>query len=118
MFFRKNSSVGVGRGIAKTVQTKFDAKTMHENKAVAASTGMVDDGSGVKDVYRIEGGNLVKIPEDRHGLFFSGDAYVVLYAYHDGTANRYIIYCWQGNDCSQDEAGAAALRYYSLLAKD
>ena len=110
MFFRKNSSVGVGRGIAKTVQTKFDAKTMYENKTVAASTGMVDDGSGVKDIFRVEGGNLVKVPEDRHGLFFSGDAYVVLYAYHDGKADRYIIYYWLGNDCSQDEAGAAAVR--------
>jgi len=112
--YKKNSSVGVGRGIAKTVQTKFDAKTMHENKAVAASTGMVDDGSGVKDVFRVEGGNLVKIPEDRHGLFFSGDAYVVLYAYHDGKADRYIIYYWLGNDCSKDEAGAAAVRTVEL----
>ena len=106
----RKTSVGVGRGIAKTVQTKFDAKTMHENKTVAANTGMVDDGSGVKEVYRVEMFDLVSIPEDMHGLFFSGDCYVVLYAYNDGNKDRYIIYYWLGNDCSQDEAGAAALR--------
>ena len=107
--FRK-TSVGVGRGIAKTVQTKFDAKTLHENPKVAANTGMVDDGSGVKEVYRVEMFDLVSIPEDMHGLFFSGDCYVVLYAYNDGKTDKYIIYYWLGNDCSQDEAGAAALR--------
>ena len=71
---------------------------------------MVDDGSGVKEVYRVEMFDLVSIPEDMHGVFFSGDCYVILYAYNDGKTDRYIIYYWLGNDCSQDEAGAAALR--------
>ena len=63
------SYAGPGRGIAKTVQTRspialcgnlftlslqrFDAKTMVDNPKVSASTGMVDDGTGVKEV----GGN-------------------------------------------------------------
>ena len=60
------SYAGPGRGIAKTVQTRspialcgnlftlslqrFDAKTMVDNPKVSASTGMVDDGTGVKEV--------------------------------------------------------------------
>ena len=35
---------------AKTVQTKFDASTLHSNTALAAETQMVDDGSGKTEV--------------------------------------------------------------------
>lgn len=35
---------------AKTVQTKFDASTLHSNQALAAETQMVDDGSGTTQV--------------------------------------------------------------------
>ena len=69
---------------------------------------MVDDGTGVKEVFRVEMFDLVSIPEDSHGVFFSGDCYVILYAYNDGRTDRYIIYYWLGNNCGQDEAGAAA----------
>merc|ERR1719400_2789468 len=48
------SYAGPGRGVAKTVQTRFDAKTMVDNPKVSASTGMVDDGTGVKEVFRVE----------------------------------------------------------------
>jgi len=113
-FNKKTSSAGVGRGIAKTVQTKFDAKTLHDKPAVAASTGMVDDGSGVKEVFRVEMFDLVTVPEEQHGIFFSGDCYVILYAYSDGNKDHYIIYYWLGDNCSQDEAGAAALRTVEL----
>ena len=32
------------------MQTKFDAATLHQNPAMAKDTGLVDDGSGKKDV--------------------------------------------------------------------
>ena len=35
---------------AKTVQTKFDAKTLHSNQSLAAETQMVDDGTGDVEV--------------------------------------------------------------------
>ena len=44
--------IAVGRGVAKVVQAKFDAKTLHERPAVAAEARMVDDGSGAKEVFR------------------------------------------------------------------
>ena len=51
-YFRKTSTNWIHKGVAKTVQTKFDAATLHSNQAVAANTGMVDDGTGVKEVFR------------------------------------------------------------------
>ena len=38
---------------------------------------MVDDGTGVKEVFRVEAFDLVSLPEEQHGIFFSGDCYVV-----------------------------------------
>lgn len=35
---------------AKTIQTKFDATTLHENRQLAAETQMFDDGSGRAEV--------------------------------------------------------------------
>ena len=35
---------------ATTVQTRFDASTLHDCPRVAMETGMVDDGSGSKQV--------------------------------------------------------------------
>jgi len=110
----KKATAGPGRGIAKTVQTKFDAKTLHENPKVAASTGMVDDGTGVKEVFRVQMFDLVPVPEEQHGTFFSGDCYLVLYAYSNGSKDNYIIYYWLGGDSSTDEQGTAALRTIEL----
>jgi hypothetical protein len=112
---RKTSSTGQGRGVAaRTVQTRFDAQTLHDNPKVAANTGMVDDGSGIKEVFRVEMFDLISVPEDQHGIFFSGDCYVILYAYSDGKRDHYIIYYWLGAKSGQDEQGAAALRTVEL----
>ena len=89
--------------MAKTVQTRFDAKTMVDNPKVSAITGMVDDGTGVKEVFRVEMFDLVEVPEEQHGVFFAGDCYVILYAYSDGKKDCYIIYYWLGSNSSQDE---------------
>jgi hypothetical protein len=35
---------------AATIQTKFDASTLHENRQLAAETQMFDDGSGRAEV--------------------------------------------------------------------
>jgi len=111
---RKSSSTVIGKGITKTIQTKFDAKTMHENPHIAASNGMVDDGSGDKEVFRVKMFDLINVPERAHGIFFSGDCYVILYSYNDGKKNTYIIYYWIGANSSVDEQGAAALRTIEL----
>merc|ERR1711970_1225214 len=112
--YAKKSSAGPGRGVAKTVQTKFDAQTLHQNPKIAATTGMVDDGTGVKEIFRVQMFDLVAVPEEKHGVFFSGDCYIILYAYYVGNKECYIIYYWLGAHSSQDEQGTAALRTIEL----
>ncbi|KAK7083781.1 hypothetical protein SK128_018797, partial [Halocaridina rubra] len=115
----KDQSKGFGRQystskIAHTVQTKFDASTLHGAPQLAAKTKMVDDGSGQKEVWRVKDFELIPVPEDQLGQFFMGDCYIVLYAYLEGNKEHYLLYYWIGNDASQDEAGTAALKAVEL----
>lgn len=115
----KDQSKGFGRQasttkIAHTVQTKFDASTLHSTPELSAKTQMVDDGSGQKEVWRIKDFDLIPVPESQFGEFFMGDCYIVLYAYLEGNNEHYILYYWIGSDASQDEAGTAALKAVEL----
>jgi len=116
----KDAAVGMGkrytagRGIAKVVQTKFDAATLHERPQVAAESRMVDDGKGAKEIFRVDNFDLLQVQEDDYGKFYSGDCYVILYAYNNGSRDQYIIYYWLGAHSSQDEQGTAALKAVEL----
>ncbi|XP_033728883.1 villin-1-like isoform X2 [Pecten maximus] len=99
--------------IAKTVQTKFDASTLHSNPQLAAETQMVDDGSGRVEVWRVENENLVPLQKKYWGEFFGGDSYVIQYTYHSG-GERNIIYYWQGTYSSNLEKGTSALKAVEL----
>jgi hypothetical protein len=45
-------------------------------------------------VWRVEKFQLVPVPETLHGVFFSGDSYVVKYKYSAGGSEKYLIYFW------------------------
>ncbi len=77
-----------------TVQTKFDANILHANPTIAAESGMLDDGTSVKEVFRVDHFDLVQVEEADFGQFHSGDCYVVLYAYQVNGRDKYIIYYW------------------------
>lgn len=96
--------------IAKTVQTKFDASTLHSNRALAAETQMCDDGSGTCKVWRVENFDLVPLDKKYIGQFFAGDCYVILYTYQCNGRDNCIVYYWQGNKSSHDEKGTSALK--------
>ncbi|XP_052236637.1 advillin-like isoform X1 [Dreissena polymorpha] len=100
--------------IAKTVQTKFDASTLHSNRALAAQTQMVDDGSGKTEIWRVEGFDLKPIRSQDIGLFYGGDCYVILYTYEVNGKENYIIYYWQGLKSTTDEKGTSALKAVEL----
>ena len=55
---------------------------------------MVDDGRGTKEVFRVEKFNLVPIPKEDYGKFYSGDCYVILYTYKVKNQDKHIIYFW------------------------
>ncbi|XP_048875059.1 gelsolin-like isoform X1 [Brienomyrus brachyistius] len=99
----------VSNSIAKIEKVPFDAATLHESHAMAAQHGMVDDGSGQKQIWRVEGGDKVPVDPSTYGQFYGGDSYIILYNYQHGGRQGQIIYIWQGMDSTQDEIGVSAL---------
>ncbi len=59
---------------------------------------MPDDGSGTKEIYRVQDFDLVPIDSKTYGIFFGGDSYVIKYTYNIGSKVGYIIYFWQASD--------------------
>ena len=82
---------------ANIQQTKFDVSKMHE-VAARQEAKMLDDGSGVKQLYRVKNFDLEPVPEDQYGdkyaIFYSGDCYVLLYTYKKRSRENYAIYYW------------------------
>uniref|UniRef100_A0A2P2I1V0 Advillin-like n=1 Tax=Hirondellea gigas TaxID=1518452 RepID=A0A2P2I1V0_9CRUS len=103
--------------IAHPVQQDFKAETLHEQPHRAASSQMVDDGTGQKEIWRIHDFELEPVADARHGEFFMGDCYLILYAYSANRKENYIIYHWQGVDSTQDEQGTAAAKAVELDQK-
>ncbi|XP_064897230.1 macrophage-capping protein isoform X2 [Columba livia] len=64
-------------------------------------------------IWRVEKLQPVEVPEGTRGVFFSGDAYLVL---HNGPEERAHLHLWMGRDSSQDEQGACALLGTQLSA--
>ncbi|NWX07051.1 CAPG protein, partial [Caloenas nicobarica] len=64
-------------------------------------------------IWRVEKLRPVEVPEGTRGVFFSGDAYLVL---HNGPEERAHLHLWMGRDSSQDEQGACALLGTQLSA--
>lgn len=122
----KDQTVGLGvayipNSIAKIEKVPFDAATLHNSDAMAAQHGMVDDGSGEKQVtrqieikekssctckshtvflpfvsqiWRIEGSDKVPVDASTYGQFYGGDSYIILYNYRHGGRQGHIIYMW------------------------
>ncbi|XP_057374251.1 gelsolin, cytoplasmic-like [Daphnia carinata] len=100
---------------------EFNVSSLHRDKlrlllkqGGAAPGFSPDDGSGQKEIYRVENFELAPVDPSAHGMFFGGDSYVIKYTYNVGGKNRYIIYFWQGNDSSQDEKAASAIHAMRL----
>jgi villin 1/advillin len=87
----KNVSVGK---IATTVNSKFDATTLHDKPKLAAESQLVDDGTGERTTWRVEKFDLVPVPDKLQGVFFSGDCYVMKYTYLAGGTEKHLIYYW------------------------
>jgi len=109
----ENASAGFGRSYAPGAIAEWNIEDLHfdNRKRIAKSAGaaigfMPDDGSGSKQIWRVEDMNLVEVDSSKHGYFFAGDSYVILYKYGD---DKSIVYFWQGEKTSTDEAGASAI---------
>ncbi|XP_057374206.1 gelsolin, cytoplasmic-like [Daphnia carinata] len=100
---------------------EFTVSSLHRDKlrlllkqGGAAPGFSPDDGSGQKEIYRVENFELVPVDPSAHGMFFGGDSYVIKYTSNIGAKIRYIIYFWQGNDSSLDEKAASAIHAMRL----
>ena len=100
--------------LATVKKTEFAVRLLYETPRLAAESGMVDDGSGDKMVYRIVNSNLVEVPVKDQGKFYDSDCYVVRYTYKIAQKKSYIIYYWLGTTAGQDEKGLAALKTIEL----
>ena len=72
---------------------KFEVKSMHDRR-VSVTSALPDDGSGSVEVKRVKGFELETVPKSSHGVFYSGDSYVILYTYLKNTKEHHIIYFW------------------------
>merc|ERR1711970_415730 len=109
----ENPSAGFGRSFAPGTIAEWNIEDLHfdNRKRIAKSAGsaigfMPDEGTGSKQIWRIEDMNLVEIEQNKQGFFFAGDFYVIVYKYGD---NKSIVYFWQGSKSSTDEKGASAI---------
>uniref|UniRef100_A0A671XTT5 Scinderin like b n=1 Tax=Sparus aurata TaxID=8175 RepID=A0A671XTT5_SPAAU len=100
--------------IAKVKQVPFDASTLHSNKAMAAQHGMVDDGKGKVQIWRVENGAKAPVDPSLYGHFYGGDCYLILYSYRLGDCVCYSLR--QGLKCTQDELAASA--FLTVLLDD
>uniref|UniRef100_UPI003AB00659 scinderin isoform X3 n=1 Tax=Centroberyx gerrardi TaxID=166262 RepID=UPI003AB00659 len=60
-------------------------------------------------IWRIESLELVPVPENLHGNFYTGDAYVILRTVKQRESLFYDLHYWLGDFCSQDESTAVAI---------
>uniref|UniRef100_A0A8C8RIZ5 Gelsolin n=1 Tax=Pelusios castaneus TaxID=367368 RepID=A0A8C8RIZ5_9SAUR len=109
----KDQTEGLGTAyisghIAHVEKVPFDASTLHSSPTMAAQHNMEDDGSGKKQIWRIEGSAKVPVDPSQYGQFYGGDSYIILYDYKHGGKTGQIIYTWQGASSSQDEITTSA----------
>ncbi|XP_035662029.1 advillin-like isoform X2 [Branchiostoma floridae] len=65
-------------------------------------------------IWRIEKLDPKEIPTSTYGQFFTGDAYIILKSRKTGSSLAHDLFFWLGKECSQDEAGAAAMLTVAL----
>ena len=66
---------------------------------------------GSVKVWRVQGFDKVPLDEEEYGQFYDGDSFIVLYTYTKpgSSAEKHVIYFWQGNESSKDETGSSAI---------
>uniref|UniRef100_A0A673B652 Gelsolin-like n=1 Tax=Sphaeramia orbicularis TaxID=375764 RepID=A0A673B652_9TELE len=94
--------------IAKVEQIPFDASSLHSNQAMAAHHGMVDDGSGKVQIWRVEGNDKAEVDQAKYGQFFGGDCYLIQYSYDSQGREK------QGRKSTIDERAASAILTVAL----
>ncbi|XP_056601712.1 gelsolin b [Triplophysa dalaica] len=65
---------------------------------------------GGLQVWRVENMDLVPVPQNLHGGFYTGDTYLVLNTIKQNSGHlQYDLHFWIGDACTTDESGAGAI---------
>jgi len=98
----------------KTAITQVDlhsleARAKMKEKAKIAANFFVNIGKvdGLQ-IWHVEKFNLVEVPKEKHGSFFSDDSYVVLKTNVVGKETMWHVHYWIGETSTADEYGVAA----------
>ena len=73
---------------------KFEVKSMHDRRVSVTNNNFPDDGTGSVKVWRVKSFTLEEVAQKYHGVFYSGDSYVILYTYLKNSKEYHIIYFW------------------------
>ncbi|XP_074029921.1 villin like protein quail isoform X3 [Leptinotarsa decemlineata] len=99
------------KGIKPTILvSKYNASTLEDRPSLAAETQLMDDGTGSLTIWRIKQTNIVEISKERHGYFFSGDCYIILYTYQALAEQKHLLYSWLGSHATQEEINITTLK--------
>uniref|UniRef100_A0A0K2UCV6 Gelsolin-like domain-containing protein n=1 Tax=Lepeophtheirus salmonis TaxID=72036 RepID=A0A0K2UCV6_LEPSM len=114
-------ATGLGRKYPPSNIAEWDVASLHaENRRrLSRSRGtaigfMPDNGNGTKKIWKIEDFTMVPLEDEKYGMFFGGDSYIIQYEYNGNRGTGYIVYFWLGNESSQDERASAAINAIKL----
>lgn len=96
----------ISKVAGKLVQGDISLSTTRAEKSKASF--VPDEGTAVVKVYRMIPGGMTPIPEDRMGIFYGGDSYVVTLVCEAKRIHREFVFMWQGRTSPNDERGTSA----------
>ena len=85
-----------GQTSAQAIEkVRYDVAGMYAQKAEKEDL-VIDDGNGGVKIFLVEEFKRVPIPQEGFGEFYSGDSYIIVYAYVWKNKDCHVIYYWQG----------------------
>ncbi|XP_039813636.1 villin-2-like [Panicum virgatum] len=101
---------GRGKVAALLKQQGVDVKGAAKNTApVNEEVPPLLEGSGKLEVWCVDGNTKTALPKEDIGKFYSGNCYIILYAYHSGDKKEeYYLSYWIGKDSLVDDQTMAS----------
>ncbi|KAG0480442.1 hypothetical protein HPP92_011300 [Vanilla planifolia] len=95
---------GKGKVAAFIKQQGLDVKGMTKGSPIVDEVPPLFVNGGKIEVWHINGTFKDPVPKEEIGKFFSGDCYIVLYAYHHGESKEeFFLSSWMGINSHQDD---------------
>lgn len=76
---RQNTNDQTANNKCARILGKFDAHTLFQRPKLAATSQLIDDGTGDLTIYKVNSNNLLEIPRRKLVALFSGDCFLIHY---------------------------------------